>query len=373
LASLVEEMAPDDRADLLERMDSAHVERLMPLIAQAERADIRKLLSYPDHSAGSIMTTEYASLPVGVSVAEAIAQLRTQAPNSETIYSIYILDDSRRLRGFISLQKLILARPETPVGELMNKDVISVRVDEDVDLVAQKMARFDFIAVPVVDEQNRLVGIITHDDVLDVVQEIATQEAQMMGAVAPLENAYLSTPFLELAWKRGIWLVLLLVASFGTSSVLKHHEGITPGFEWMVWFLPLVMASGGNAGSQSATLIIRSLALGEMRPRDYARILVRELLTGLTLGMTLAVLGAAFASFSVARYETLVVGISVCLVVAFGTVNGTLLPLLLKRMGLDPALMSNPLIASLSDILAVVVYYRVADAVLTSASQFVVP
>jgi magnesium transporter len=218
--------------------------------------------------------------------------------------------------------------------------------------------------MPVVDDQGRLVGIVTHDDVLDVVQQEATEDAHRMGGVSPLEDGYLSTPFFTLAWKRGIWLVLLLVAGFGTSAVLSHYNDETKHLLWLVWFLPLVLASGGNAGSQSATLVIRAMALGQLDRETQFRIGRRELATGLVLGGTMALLGFIFASQYVSKSDAGVVAGTVALVVTFGTVNGTLLPIVLKRMGMDPALMSNPLIASLSDILGVFIYYNVALLVL---------
>ena len=360
LSSLIEEMSSDDRVALLKNLEEAQVELLLPLVAQAERGDIRKLLSYPEHSAGSIMTTEYASLREDMTVRDALGQLRTQAPNRETIYYVYVIDDARHLHGFVSLRKLFLARPDAMVSELMDRDVISVRVDQDQELVANKIARYDFIAMPVVDDQGRLVGIITHDDVLDVLQQEATEDVHRLGGVEPLEDTYLSTPFVTLAWKRGIWLVLLLVAGFGTSAVLSHYNSETERWEWLVWFLPLVLASGGNAGSQSATLVIRALALGQLNRETRFRIGRRELATGLALGATLAALGFVFASQYVSIADAAVVAGTVALVVTFGTINGTLLPIVLKQLGMDPALMSNPLIASLSDMLGVLIYYNVA-------------
>jgi magnesium transporter len=360
LSALLEAMSSDDRVALLKNMDEEKLELLLPLIAHAERGDIRRLLSYPEHSAGSIMTTDYASLPEVVTVRDALARLRLQAPDRETIYYVYVIDDARHLHGFITLRKLFLARPDALVSELMDKDVISVRVDEDQEVVANKIARYDFIAMPVVDDQGRLVGIVTHDDVLDVVQQEATEDVHRLGGVEPLEDGYLSTSLITLAWKRGIWLVLLLVAGFGTSAILSHYNSETEHFEWLVWFLPLVLASGGNAGSQSATLVIRALALGQINRETQARIGRHELYTGLLLGTTLAVMGFSFALFYVTRSQAAVVAGTVALVVTFGTVNGTLLPIVLKKLGMDPALMSNPLIASLSDMVGVLIYYNVA-------------
>jgi magnesium transporter len=360
LLSLIEEMSADDRADLLRSMEDDQLERLLPLIAQAERSEIRRLLSYPESSAGALMTTDYASLPEELSVRDALAALHHQAPDRETIYYIYVLDELRHLRGFVSLRKLILARPDLLVREIMDRDVLSVRVTEDQESVANKMARYDFIAMPVVDDENRLVGIITHDDVLDVMREEATEDAHRMGAVAPLEESYLGTPFHTLAWKRGIWLVLLLVAGFGTSSLLNLYDGVTEKHEWLVWFLPLVLASGGNSGSQSATLIIRSMSLGELNRSNQNRIIRREVATGVALGTAMGLLALVFSVQYVPWTHALVVGGTIALVVTFGTTNGTLLPITLKRLGFDPALMSNPLIASLSDALGVLIYYNVA-------------
>ena len=360
LSALVEEMSADDRTGLLRNLDEEQVELILPLVAQAERNEIRKLLAYPESSAGAIMTTEYASLREDMTVRQALAALHSQAPDRETIYYVYVLDDARHLHGFVSLRKLILARPEALVRDIMDRDVLSVRVDEDQETVANMMARYDFIAMPVVDPEGRLVGIITYDDVLDVVRQEATEDAHRMAAVAPLAEGYLATPFHTLAWKRGVWLVLLLVAGFGTSWLLRQFDPFIKDHEWLVWFLPLVLASGGNSGSQSATLIIRSMSLGEMTDRNQSLIVRREVATGLALGTAMGLLGFAFAANYVAILHALVVGLTIALVVTFGTTNGALLPIILRRLGMDPALMSNPLIASLSDALGVLTYCGVA-------------
>ena len=365
LSRLLEEMAPDDRVDLLERMDTQRVERLLPLIAAAERSDIRKLLSCPEDSAGSIMTTEYASLPEDITVEEALTRLRQQAPHRETIYYVYILDDERHLNGIISLQEMILAQPQTRLTEIMHRGVISVRVEDDQEFVAQELAQYDFIAIPVVNHQNRLVGIVTHDDVLDIVQEEATEDAHRLAAVEPLKDSYLSTPLLTLAWKRGIWLVLLLGAALATASILTGFEEMTKKYEWMILFLPLVLASGGNVGSQSATLVIRLLALEQMGRRETVQIAIRELLLGILLGGGLMLLGFLLALVHVGTKYAAVVGLTVFLVVLMGTVSGAMLPLCFRRLGMDPALMSNPLIAALVDVLGVVIYFWVAIVMLS--------
>ncbi len=367
-SKLLEVMSSDDRADLLAKLDTEHVEALLPLVAAAERNDIRKLLSFPDDSAGAIMTTEYASLPEEVSVGEALDRLRKQAPERETIYYVYILGHGRRLDGVVSLRELILAKPEASVADLMNRDVISVRVDDDPEEVAQVIARYDFIAVPVVDERNQLVGIVTHDDVYDVVAEEIEEDVQRFAAIEPLEDDYLLTPLRIVAWKRGGWLMFLAFVALVTAQILQYYEGGGGPDEagnatgWMIMFLPLVLASGGNAGSQSATLVIRSLATTDRGRFGYGRMVLREFNVGLVLGGVLAAtgFGAALVWFQLTGMQSLVVGSTVYLVVLMGTVIGAIFPITFERQGMDPAIMSTPLIAALVDVMGVVIYYSVA-------------
>ena len=382
LSELLEGMSADDRVDLLSRMPFDRVEDLLPLIAQAERNDIRRLLSYDEHSAGSIMTTEYASLPAKITVSEALQQLRQQAPNSETIYYIYILNSSRRLEGLISLRELILAKPEARLSDLMQRDVIRMRVDEDRENVVQELARYNFIAMPIVDSNDCLVGIVTHDDAMDVVQEEATEDAYRQGGVEPLKDDYEDTPLPTILWKRGIWLLLLSLVALMTAGVAHHYEqatkpggareveapeGLTAALIFL--FIPLVMASGGNAGSQSSTLFIRMFAL---QATDTAvpgtgfnvdrRLIFRELAVAACLGGMLALLDFAvvFFWFQLGVDRSIVVGLTIFLIVVLGTTAGTMLPILLRRWGMDPAIMSNPLIAAIVDILGVVIFYEVA-------------
>ena len=359
LSKLVEEMSPDDRADLLLRLDPDRVESLLPLMAQAERADVRRLLSVPPDSAGALMTTDYASLPESMTVAEALKDLRKQAPDAETIYYIYVLGPDRRLDGFVSLRDLILARPDRRLGDIMRRDVTSARVDDDREEVAAQVMRYDFLALPVVDEQNRLVGIVTHDDAMDVVREEAEEDVLRMGGVEPLQDSYAETGVLELAWKRGKWLVFLAVMALVTAQVLGRFESSGAQFTWLVMFLPLVLGSGGNAGSQSAALIIRAIALGEESQAGPLKLAGRELLVGGVLGGLLASVGLASGMlwFRLGGAESTMVAATVWLVVMFGTVCGSLLPLASKRAGLDPALMSTPLITAVMDVTGVVLYY----------------
>ncbi|QDT38586.1 magnesium transporter [Stratiformator vulcanicus] len=363
LSKIIEAMSSDDRADLLGRMDDEQVEQLLPLVTKAERADIRRLLSYPEESAGSIMSTGYASLREETFVRDALLQLRSQAPKKETIYYIFVLDDGGRLEGIVTLRDLILAKPDKVVRDIMNRDVISVRVDEDQEHVAREVARYNFLAMPVVDNQNRLVGIVTHDDAMDIVREEADEDVQRMGAVEPLQDDYIDTGAATLAWKRGKWLLFLAVVALFTAEVLDRFEETSAKHVWAVLFLPLVLASGGNAGSQSATLVIRSLALSQDRRQNrLLGLLGRELIVGLILGGSLALLGFVVAAtwFERPVLQALMVAMTVFLVVIFGTISGLVLPFATRRVGLDPALMSTPLITALVDIAGVLLYYGLA-------------
>lgn len=368
LSNLIGQMAPDNRADLLETLDVSQVELMLPLLAQAERADIRKLLSYPEHSAGSIMTTDYASLPEGLTVGDALAQLRLQAPDRETIYYVYVTDEHRRLRGLLSLRKLILARPDTLIDKIIEKDVISVRVDEDQEEAARKIAKYDFIAMPVVDDQNRLVGIITHDDVLDVVQEEATEDAYRMGGVGPLEEDYLEASFLHVWRKRAFWLSCLFAAELCTFSALAHYDDAIKKLSILSLFLPLCISTGGNSGSQAATMICRAMALGQVQLRDWWRVIRHEFCMGLALGLTLGVIGYFRAAATpeslldgTSRWMlALVISQSVAAICIWGTLVGSTLPLIFKRFGIDPGIASSPFVATFVDVTGIIIYFTFA-------------
>lgn len=362
LSRIIEEMPHDDRVDLISEMEPEVVEKLMPLIAHAERVDILKLMQYPESSAGSLVTTDYASLPADITVAEALERLRHQAPSRETIYYVYIVDEARHLLGFLSLRNLITARPSARLSDIMLREVDSLKVEDTREYAANEILRNGYIAMPVVDKDDKLIGIITYDDAAEVQNEEAEQDAYRQAAVAPLDDGYLDTPLLTLAWKRGIWLVILLGASSATAHVLNYFQpgDATAASAWMVLFLPLVLASGGNAGSQSATLVVRAISQNET-DGQVRRIAWREVRIGIMLGLTLASIAFVMAWLLLTRTEyATTVSTTVFLVVAFGTFFGAMLPLMLNRVGVDPALMSNPLIASMSDMLGVVIYYNMA-------------
>ena len=286
LGPLLEWMAADNRDDLLRELDPEFVEEILPLVAKAERHDIRMLLSCPEDSAGSLMTTEYASLPADITAGEAVTRLRSQAPNSESIYYIYVLDAERRLRG---LRVAPRPDPRQAHGPRLRPHAAATRSASAWRSRGsgwcEKLARFDFIAIPVVDDRNRLVGIVTHDDVLDAVRQDATDDAQRIAAIAPLGESYLEAALVSMTWKRGVWLAILFATAAVTAMVLARWP--IP-HAWLVAFIPLVIASGGNSGNQSATLVITALSTGDCRLADWPRILRREFVLGLLLGALLA-------------------------------------------------------------------------------------
>jgi magnesium transporter len=369
MSSLLEEMASDNRVDLLKRLDDNVVQELLPLIAKAERHDIVTLLSYPEDSAGSVMTTEYASLPADITASEALARLRLVAPDNEMIYYIYVLGPERHLMGFVSLRDLILARPGAFVSDLMERDVISVRVDADQEEVAKLIARYDFLAIPVVDSTGKLVGIVTHDDVIDVVVEEATEDVHRLGGMSPVEGDYLQAPFGVVWLNRAMWLSGLFIAELLTFTAMARYEHILDQVTVLALFVPLCIATGGNSGSQAATLITRAMALGQVSPRDWARVLRHEVLMGIALGLTLGVIGylrgistSASTLEGFDRWDLgLILAQSVVAICTWGTIVGAMLPLLMRRIGFDPALASSPFVATSVDVTGIVLYFSIAQ------------
>ena len=369
VAQLVADLAPDDRVDVLDDVRADRVHELLELLPADERHDILRLRLYPDGSAGAVMTTEIAKLSESLTVTDALTELGRQAEQFETIYYLYVVDATDHLRGVVSTRQLVSAmgRPETRLGELMETDVVAVNPMDDQEDVARQVAKYDLLAIPVVDRERVMVGIITHDDVIDVVREEATEDAHRSAAVAPLDTSYLKTHVLTLGWKRGIWLTILFAAAILTAGALEFYSDQLAKWEWLVWFIPLVISCGGNSGSQSATLVVTALATGDITLSDWGRVLWREVLQGLLLGFFLAAIGYVAVSLiqpistDALPSSALVVPVTVLLVVVSGTVLGALLPLLFQRLGLDPALMSNPFVAGIIDILGIVVYMSVAQ------------
>ncbi|MGL4512050.1 MAG: magnesium transporter [Lacipirellulaceae bacterium] len=380
ISQLVADLPADDRVDLLKGINEAVVDELLPLFAHEDRHETLRLSGYPEGTAGALMTTEVARLPAGLSVAEALTEISRQAQGLETVYYNYVVDDGNRLLGLISARQLVThyLNPDQPIGDLMQRDVVTVRATDHQELVAEKVADYDFLAIPVVDDDRRLLGIITHDDVIDVLRAEATEDALRSAAVAPLVAGYLRTHWFTLACNRGLWIGVLFIAALLTALALRAYDEDFEKAAWLVMFIPLVISSGGNTGGQSATLVIRGLTDGEVTLRDWARVLRRELVTGLCLGSVLAVvgLGSAWlltrglpgmvggADAPPTLAEVMVVPITLLLVVVCGTLCGGALPLLFQRLGLDPALMSHPFVTGIIDIAGIVIYMTVAVAMI---------
>jgi magnesium transporter len=365
-AAITDEMAADDRADLYATLGEKLRTELLEAIDEDESRDIRQLLSYPEDSAGALMTTDFVALPAHVSSEEAINLIRQTAADKETIYQAFAVDQNGTLLGVLSLRDLVVSPADRTIAQIMNPNIVSVPVEADQEEVARLIAKYDLLALPVVDRHHRIVGIITIDDAIDVVEEEATEDVQRLGGVEPLEQPYLSTPYIQLIRARAPWLLVLFVAGLATRNVLEHYTTAAniASIAMLMWFVPLIVASGGNSGSQSATLVIRAVALGRLELRDAGRVLVRELAVGFSLGLILCTVGMA----SAAAWEStrifgmiMTVGTSVLCVVTVGALVGSGVPLLLVRLGLDPAVASNPFITSLCDITGLVVYLEIAQ------------
>jgi magnesium transporter len=370
IAALATELSADDRVDLFYDVSNRIVSELMPLMPVEERRETLRLQEYEEGTAGAVMTTEVAKLSEDLTVRQALDEVVRQAEQLETIYYLYVVDSTDHLRGLVSGRRLIstLAKPSTTLKEIMESDLVTVRASDDQEEVANTVARYDLLAIPVVDEEHRMLGIITHDDVIDVVREEATEDFHRIAGVAPLEHSYLNTSILTMSWKRGMWLVILFFAALITAFALEQYEDKFQQWPWLVMFIPLVISSGGNSGNQSSTLVITALTAGHLKLSDWATVIYRELLMGLVLGGFLGLCGmisAVLISKEVNTFQTaLIMPLTLVSVVICGTITGSALPLLFKRMGLDPALMSSPFVAGLIDILGIVIYMNVALALL---------
>ncbi len=370
-SALIADLPPDDAVDLLKQADESAVDALLPLLPAEERRDILRLRAYPEGTAGSLMTTDIARLPEALTVREALEEIARQSEELETIYYIYIVDEMNHLRGLVSTRQLVthLGKPDITVGELMERDLVTVEATDDQETVVEKVADYDFLAIPVVDHEQHLVGIITHDDVIDALQEEMTEDALLAGAVEPIPDGYISTPLLRLTRARASWLAVLFAGALVTVLALENYNHTLEEVAWLVWFIPVVISSGGNTGSQSATLVIRALTTKEVTPAEWLAVLARELAIGSLLGLFLAAIGYTAGVFlAPSATAALVLPLTLVLVVLSGALLGGLLPLLFQRIGLDPALMSTPFVAGIIDIVGIVVYMNVAMLLLPAGS-----
>jgi magnesium transporter len=376
MAHLIEKMSHDDRVDLLRRLMPRVAEGLLRLVDEADRRDIATLVNQKEGTAGALMTTDYAWLPPHVGASEALRLLRLQAPDRETIYYVFVLDDQHRILGVVSLRDLILAPPQALIRDIMEEQVVSVKASDDPEHVANELAHYDLLAIPVVDDQNRMVGIITHDDLMDVVVQEATEDVLRLGAVGPMLENYLEAGFLTIWRTRAFWLACLFIGGTLTILALAQFHRAIESIVALSFFIPLCISTGGNSGSQAATLITRALALGHVSGKDWWRILRHEVLMGLALGLTLGVLGFASALITnqILRPDPpvnpwllgAVVATAVVVICLWGTVVGAMLPLVFKQMGVDPGVASSPFVAMLVDVTGILIYFSIAKLVLLS-------
>lgn len=361
LARLVSEMPSDERADLYKHLEPEQQAALLPALAQAQREDIRKLASYQEGTAGALMSSDYATLEPNMNVGAALAALRVEAPDAETIYHAYVIDEGRKLLGVVSLRALILAAPHTLMHSLMISSPIHCQVGDDQEDVAKTIARYDLIALPITDESGSLVGIVTHDDAMDVVSDEATDDFHKSSGVGSMVGNMKDVSIRVLYKKRVFWLVLLVFGNLFSGAGIAHFEDVIAANLVLVFFLPLLVDSGGNAGSQSATLMVRALATGEVVMRDWFSLLGREALVALCLGGTMAVAISIIGYMRGDEVVAMVLAMSMMVVVLIGCVIGMSLPFVLNKMGFDPASASAPLITSVCDASGVVIYLYIAS------------
>ena len=368
---LVEEMSPDDRVRLFDELPAKVVRRLLAELSPAERKVTAQLLGHAPETAGRLMTTEYIDLKDFHSAAQALTIVRRRARQTETIYSLYVTDGERHLTGILSLRDLVTADPEDRIGDVMTREVVSVGTDTDQEDVARAIQRYDFLAVPVVDRERRLVGIVTVDDVIDVIEQEATRDLYAAGAVeAGDEDDYFQSNLFTVARRRVVWLSVLVVASFFTSEVIALNEQVLKEVVLLAAFIPLLAGTGGNVGAQSSTVVIRGLSTQSIASLGRIKAVVREATAGLLLGLLMMILVVPFAWW---RGESPLVGLSVgtslLAITTLAATAGAGFPLLFDRMGLDPALMSTPFITTCTDVVGTLIYLKTAQWLLVHMPQ----
>jgi magnesium transporter len=364
-------LPPDDAADVVQEADPGERPPLLDLLDDTGRKEVVGLLAYAEDAAGGLMNPRYARLRPEMRIDEALSYIRRQTREQiETVYYLYVLDAQQRLLGVVSFRDLLMAPPDRTVRDVMHTDVVTVHEDMDQEAVSALFADHDYLAVPVVDAAGRMKGIVNVDDIVDVVREEATEDLQKFGGMAALEIPYLETPLRDMLRKRGGWLAVLFVGELLTATAMAYFEHEIAQAVFLAVFIPLIISSGGNSGSQASTLVVRALSLGELGLRDWWRVAGREILSGLALGAILGALGFARVLLWQAAFGTygrhslalaLTVAGSLVGVVTFGSLAGAMLPLLLKRTGVDPAVASAPLVATLVDVSGIVIYFVTAS------------
>ena len=373
LAGIVEGMYVDDAVDMMEELPANVVKRVMRTATPQTRALINQYLHYPDNSAGSIMTSEFVDLKKYMSVKESFARIRRIGEDKETIYVCFVTDAARKLEGVVTVKDLLLADPDTEVGELMDRNVVFASTTEDQESVSEKFSDYDLLALPVVDKEGRLVGIVTVDDIIDVMEQETTEDIEKMAGMTPSDKPYSRTGILEI-WKNRVpWLLFLMISATFTSVILTHFEDMLAVQAALVAFIPMLMGTGGNSGAQASTAVIRSLSLGDTEPRDALVVVWKELRVAFICGLTLCLVnfvkmllldGLILGNDGVTIAVAATVSLSILFIVMFAKVVGSMLPILAEKIGVDPAVMANPLISTLTDAVSLLIYIYVAKLIL---------
>ena len=366
LSAIVEELYVDDAVDMLEELPANVVKRVLKNAGPDTRRLINQYLNYPENSVGSIMTAEFTDLRQSMTVMEAIDHIRRTGADSESIYTCYVTNASRKLEGVLTIRELLLAKDDQRVGDLMETDVITAETTEDQEEAVARMMKYDFISLPVVDKEQRLVGIVTVDDVMDVMEEEATEDFEKMAAMAPSEKPYLKTSVFSLAKHRIMWLLVLMISGMITGGILGRYEAAFAAMPLLVTFIPMLTDTGGNAGSQSSTLVIRGMAVGEIELRDFMKVFWKELRVSILVGVVLSAVNFVRLIITYPGNEVIALTVAMALFVTvlLAKTVGGILPMAAKLCHADPAIMAAPLITTIVDAISLVVYFQIASALL---------
>lgn len=366
LKEVVDELYVDDAVDLIEEMPANVVKRILQQADPDTRKMINEILNYPDDSAGSIMTTEYVSFRPDMTVMEAIKRIRRTGVDKETIYTCYVIEDNRKLVGIVSIRTLLLSEESDIIKDIMESHVISVGTLDDQEAVAHMFRKYNFLAMPVVDQENRLVGIVTVDDAIDVLQEEATEDIEMMAAITPTDKPYMKTGVLETWRKRIPWLLILMISATFTGMIITSFEDALAAQVVLTAFIPMLMDTGGNSGSQASVTVIRGISLGEIEFRDLPKVIWKESRVAILCGVTLS--AANFVKLMLFDRVSMQIALVVCLTlivtVMFAKVIGCTLPMIAKKIGFDPAVMASPFITTAVDAISLIVYFQIAKVLL---------
>ena len=362
---IVDKMSPDDRARMFDELPAKIVRRLLSQLSPGERQATAILLGYGEDTAGRIMTPEYISLKENLTVSQTLERIRSLANASEVVYYLYVTNASRQLKGIVSLRDLVITPPDTTLGEIMARDVVFVHTDTDQEEVAKTIQRYDLLALPVVDSEERLVGVVTVDDVIDIIEQEATEDIYALGGVQSDGDNYFQTNLLTVARKRVVWLFVLLLTNTVTGAIIRSQEDLLQQVVILAAFIPLLTGTGGNVGAQSSTVVIRGLNTEEIDNMGTGKVVFREASAGILLGLILGTIATVWAYFLQGSLAVAMsVGISLVAIALLASVAGSALPFLFRSFGLDPALMSAPFITTAVDVLGVLIYFNIARIIL---------